>query len=209
VSEPEHLAALRPSGRAGIPPAMPANHEPSSFLAGARSGGRVAESANVTRYPGTRLFTLGIALAVLGYFVLALAEVGSESCHWIFPRWFGCVLTEHEGLAAGLIATGGALIAGWLAWTAVQYQIAAERERADEARSEAKRENERHQAEQVSGWMEDLPPGEGEWRNASQTDNAQYIQPASLQFDSFRRHGGRGVWGQFGLPQLLGADSAR
>jgi hypothetical protein len=108
-----------------------------------------------------RRFALSLGLLVLVYLVLALAQAGGESsCHWVFPKWFGCVLTKNETLAAGLVGTAGALAAAWIAWTAVQQQIAAERARADEARSEAKRENERRQAEQVSGWMEGFPPGE-------------------------------------------------
>jgi hypothetical protein len=39
------------------------------------------------------------------------------------------VLWTHETLAAGLIAAGGALIAAWIAWTAVQQQINAEQQR--------------------------------------------------------------------------------
>jgi hypothetical protein len=64
------------------------------------------------------------------YLVLALAEAGGlAACHWAFPRWFGCVLYVHESLAAGLIAAAGALTAAWIAWTAVQQQINAEKER--------------------------------------------------------------------------------
>ncbi len=68
--------------------------------------------------------------AVFIYLVLALAEAGGlAACHWAFPRWFGCVLYVHESLAAGLIAAAGALTAAWMAWTAVQQQISAEKAR--------------------------------------------------------------------------------
>jgi hypothetical protein len=64
------------------------------------------------------------------YLVLALAEAGGlAACHWAFPRWFGCVLYVHESLAAGLIAAAGALGAASIAWTAVQQQLNAEKER--------------------------------------------------------------------------------
>jgi hypothetical protein len=45
----------------------------------------------------------------------------------------------HETLAAGLIAAGGALIAAWIASTAVQRQINAEQERIIADRNEADR----------------------------------------------------------------------
>jgi hypothetical protein len=64
------------------------------------------------------------------YLVLALAEAGGPAaCRWVFPRWFGCVLYVHESLAAGLVAAAGALLATWIAWTALQQQINAEKER--------------------------------------------------------------------------------
>jgi hypothetical protein len=76
------------------------------------------------------LLLAALCSAVFIYLVLALAEVGGlAACHWAFPRWFGCVLYVHESLAAGLIAAAGALTAAWMAWTAVQQQINAERER--------------------------------------------------------------------------------
>jgi hypothetical protein len=48
-------------------------------------------------------------------------------------------LYVHESLAAGLIAATGALTAACIAWTAVQYQINAERERTTADRREAER----------------------------------------------------------------------
>ncbi|MGE3145754.1 MAG: hypothetical protein AB7K35_09225 [Pseudorhodoplanes sp.] len=74
--------------------------------------------------------TFSVMSAILLYAVLAFAELGSVSprCAAKFPKWFGCVLASHETLAGSLIAFAGALFAGWLAWTAVQHQITAERE---------------------------------------------------------------------------------
>lgn len=68
------------------------------------------------------------------YAILAAAEMGmsasatAKPCAWKFPKWLGCTLASHESLAGGLIAVGGALFAGWLAWTAVQDQIRADKE---------------------------------------------------------------------------------
>src|ERR1700686_3418975 len=90
--------------------------------------------------PNGRLLVLPLGAFLFVYLVLALAEIGSGAgCHWAFPRWFGCVLGLHETLAAGLIGAGGALIAAWIAWTAVQQQINAERERTVTDRKEAER----------------------------------------------------------------------
>lgn len=85
-----------------------------------------------------QLPTLALALVLFVYLTLALTEAGGNaSCHWAFPRWFGCVLWAHETLAGGLIGAGGALVAAWIAWTAVQKQINAEQERMTADRKEA------------------------------------------------------------------------
>jgi hypothetical protein len=81
-----------------------------------------------------------VLLVLFIYLVLGLAQAGSgSSCRWAFPEWFGCVLTAHEALAAGLIGAAGALLAAWIAWRAVQQQINAERERMLADRVEAER----------------------------------------------------------------------
>lgn len=43
------------------------------------------------------------------------------------PRIIGCALAQYENLTGGLIAAGGALFAGWLAWSAVHQQIEIEK----------------------------------------------------------------------------------
>src|SRR5439155_26582682 len=69
-----------------------------------------------------------VILAGVGTF-LALADGGANShCSLQFPKWIGCVLAAREGLAGGLIGAGGALFAGWLAWSAVREQIRSEHE---------------------------------------------------------------------------------
>jgi hypothetical protein len=88
--------------------------------------------------PTTQFIILLFGLPSFTFLVLALAQWGSgSSCHWQFPKWFGCVLNEHDGLAAGLIGAAGALLAAWIAWTAVQRQINADRQRATADRAEA------------------------------------------------------------------------
>lgn len=86
----------------------------------------------------TQFLALLFFLPLFTFSVLALAQWGSgSSCHWQFPKWFGCVLRDHDSLAAGLIGAAGALFAAWIAWTAVQRQINADRERALADREEA------------------------------------------------------------------------
>jgi hypothetical protein len=87
-----------------------------------------------------QLLALALCFFFFVYLTLALTEAGGNGgCHWAFPRWFGCVLWVHETLAAGLIAAGGALVAAWIAWTAVQKQINAQQERITADREEAER----------------------------------------------------------------------
>jgi hypothetical protein len=63
--------------------------------------------------------------------VLAAALAwGPHYCKPAFPMIIGCALGSYESLAAGIIASAAALIAGWLAWSAVQAQIEAEAKRA-------------------------------------------------------------------------------
>ena len=72
----------------------------------------------------TQFLLLLFGLPLFTFSVLALAQWGSgRSCHWQFFKWFGCVLHDHESLAAGLIGAAGALFAAWIAWTAVQRQL--------------------------------------------------------------------------------------
>jgi hypothetical protein len=87
-----------------------------------------------------QLIALLLGLPVFTFSTLALTQLGNGgSCHWAFPKWFGCVLSAHEGLAGGLIGASGALVAAWIAWSAIQQQINAERERATADRIEAER----------------------------------------------------------------------
>jgi hypothetical protein len=88
----------------------------------------------------TQFVLLFFGLPLFVFLVLALAQWGSgSSCHWAFPKWFGCVLAAHESLAGGLIGLAGVLLGAWAAWSAVQQQINADRERAMADRIEADR----------------------------------------------------------------------
>src|SRR5262249_53476083 len=88
----------------------------------------------------TQFVLLFFGLPLFAFLVLALAEGGSgSSCHWAFPKWFGCVLAAHEILAGGLIGLAGLFLGAWAAWSAVQQQINADRERAMADRVEADR----------------------------------------------------------------------
>jgi hypothetical protein len=99
-----------------------------------------AELRHVVKSRNGQLLALALSFFLFVYLTLALTEAGGTAgCHWAFPKWFGCVLWVHEALAAGLIAAGGALIAAWIAWSAVQQQIDAERERLTADRNEAER----------------------------------------------------------------------
>ena len=88
----------------------------------------------------TQFTLLFFGLPLFAFLILALAQWGSgSSCHWAFPKWFGCVLAVHENLAGGLIGLAGVLLGAWAAWSAVQKQINADRERAIADRVEADR----------------------------------------------------------------------
>jgi hypothetical protein len=63
--------------------------------------------------------------------VLAAAVAwGPHHCELVFPKIIGGAMGNYEGLAGGMIAAAAALLAGWLAWSSVQVQIAAEERRA-------------------------------------------------------------------------------
>jgi hypothetical protein len=72
-----------------------------------------------------------ITLFVLIALVLAAAVAwGPHHCKPVFPMVVGCAIGNYESLAGGLIAAASALVAGWIAWRAVQFQIDAEQRRA-------------------------------------------------------------------------------
>jgi hypothetical protein len=75
---------------------------------------------------GVLLFT-AIAVAIMA--LLVAADAGDAGrCMFYGFNWLGCILAVHEGLSGGLIGAGGALFAGWLAWTGVRDQVQSERD---------------------------------------------------------------------------------
>ena len=69
---------------------------------------------------------LGSIIATVVVLAAALAW-GPHDCKPAFPMVIGCAIGSYESLIAGMVA---ALFAGWLAWSGVQIQIAAEERRA-------------------------------------------------------------------------------
>jgi hypothetical protein len=64
---------------------------------------------------------------------------GPHQCALVFSKIIGCAVGHYEGLTGGMLAAGSALFAGWLAWSAVQIQIAAEERRATAERVEVEK----------------------------------------------------------------------
>jgi hypothetical protein len=90
-----------------------------------------------------------VALAVVVYAVLGVAEMGSTRdnlCQLKIPKWFGCVIAKHESLAGGLIGAIGTILAALIAWTAVERQIA------NEKMLQTRREEETYQVIQAHGF---------------------------------------------------------
>ena len=81
------------------------------------------------------LGSLFIAILVLA----AAVAWGPHQCALVFPKIIGCAVGHYEGLTGGMLAAGSALFAGWLAWSAVQVQIAAEERRATVERVEVEK----------------------------------------------------------------------
>jgi hypothetical protein len=71
----------------------------------------------------------GLTIVVTG--LLAFADTyAHNSAHCFdtirsaqFPKWLGCAMAAHESLAGGMIGFAGAIIAAWLAYSAVQDQL--------------------------------------------------------------------------------------
>jgi hypothetical protein len=94
---------------------------------------------------GTAIFAVLVAF-VIGILTFAdtyaLTE-GAKRCAPSFlksqwPPYIGCAMAAHEGLAGGLVGAAGALFAAWLAFDAIQEQLADERERELKNQREAK-----------------------------------------------------------------------
>jgi hypothetical protein len=67
-----------------------------------------------------RIVAATILIAVVGILLVANIRPIDHQCAWQFPGIVSCLLSARETLSAGLIGTGGALFAGWLAYSAAQ-----------------------------------------------------------------------------------------
>jgi hypothetical protein len=118
---------------------------------GAGSQVRKLKGVAVTTQAKRRMvwaFAIGVGLILLASGILVFAEATAipdeaKRCapsiwqsQW--PRYLGCAMTTHDGLAGGLIAAGGALFAALLAIDAIQQQVPREVERQKVEQAEAK-----------------------------------------------------------------------
>jgi hypothetical protein len=69
------------------------------------------------------LLALGVAYAVM-LFANAWPPNIEQQCAWQFPKLLSCVLGMRENLAGGTVGAAGALFAAWVAWRAIQRQLA-------------------------------------------------------------------------------------
>jgi len=87
------LSAQRP---AQLRSAMSNNEPPSPGEEPTKAGERT-----ILQNRTLQLIALLFILPLFTFSVLALAQAGSgSSCHWKFPKWFGC-MAAHESLAGG------------------------------------------------------------------------------------------------------------
>lgn len=76
----------------------------------------------------------GVVLGIAAVLAIAVAWGPKHECVAQFPpELIGCAIGTYESLTAGLIAAGGAVFAGWLAWSAARDQIALARRQTAEA----------------------------------------------------------------------------
>jgi hypothetical protein len=59
-----------------------------------------------------------IIVAIVVILLISNVEPVDHQCAWQFPKIISCLLSARETLSSGLIATGGAVFAGWLAYSA-------------------------------------------------------------------------------------------
>jgi hypothetical protein len=71
-----------------------------------------------------RLVAATILIAIVGILLVANIQPVDHRCAWQFPVIMSCLLSARETLSAGLIGTGGAVFAGWLAYSAAQESSA-------------------------------------------------------------------------------------
>jgi hypothetical protein len=70
------------------------------------------------------LVALGVVLFISAILAIAVLGGTKADCHSVpWYRLPGCSMALYESFSGGLIAAGGALFAGWLAWSAVREQV--------------------------------------------------------------------------------------
>jgi hypothetical protein len=74
---------------------------------------------------------IGLGSVVATVVVIAAAVAwGPHHCDLVFSKIIECAIGNYESLSGGMVAATAAIFAGWLAWSGVQVQIAAEERRA-------------------------------------------------------------------------------
>jgi hypothetical protein len=71
-----------------------------------------------------RIVAATILTAIVGILLVSNIWPIDHQCPWQFPKIASCLLSARETLSAGLIGTGGAVFAGWLAYSAAQESSA-------------------------------------------------------------------------------------
>ena len=103
-------------------------------------------SGRERRTASASIISLGLIALAVGILVFADATAIPDEAKrcapsiWQsqWPRYLGCAMTTHDGLAGGLIAAGGALFAALLAIDAIQQQTSRGLDRQKLEQAEAK-----------------------------------------------------------------------
>jgi len=96
-----------------------------------------------------RIVAATILIAVVGILLVSNIWPIDHQCAWQFPKIVSCLLSARETLSAGLIGTGGAVFAGWLAYSAAK-------ESSDRALAEALAAKRAALEEQVNKYATDI-----------------------------------------------------
>jgi hypothetical protein len=79
-----------------------------------------------TKWIAVFFIALFVVLAVVD--ASMIPPPGGERCPYKIPKWFGCVLANHESLSGSVIGVAGALFAAVSAWRAIMAQIESDRD---------------------------------------------------------------------------------
>jgi hypothetical protein len=67
-----------------------------------------------------RIVAATILIVIVVILLMSNVQPVDHQCAWQFPKIASCLLSARETLSAGLIGAGGAVFAGWLAYSAAQ-----------------------------------------------------------------------------------------